>query len=584
MDAELLPKGSKVVIYRRKSLESEDRQVVSLERQRQEIYDRIITPNKLQVLKDFSEKKSAKAPGRPIFDEMMEFVQQNDVKLIVCFALNRLARNPVDAGKLSWIVQNSDVRLVTTNKVYTASDNILTQMEFVVSNQFILDLRKHTISGLQKKLESGQAPIHAPVGYLNNMKATQGMRNILPDPDRFDLVRRMWDMLLSKQYLPSEILHVATKEWGLTTKPATDASGQVKTAKLLSRSQMYEMFHNLFYTGKFEYSGQVYKGNHKPMITMGEYEEAQRILGGKNNRRPRFCEFSYTGMIRCECGGMVTAHERHRFICPACKCKYNALTNTQCPKCKTKAPEKKWYGCLYHCSQKSIKGGCRTQSIKLRDLEEQIDGILETMNIDPDFLSWGLSKLRQNVSDEQELRNESVKNHTRQLQDKERQETILKDRFFSSDNEDNSLLTTEEFKQRREELIFNRTQIEATLAANSQTHDSSVETIADAYDFVKKARYWLKHGSIQERRLILTTVSSNPKLIEGKILADLKKEYDCLQKGKDICEQTINMFEPDKKTDGTVEYGDWMLKNPTMGGTPDSNRRPSPPQGDALTN
>ena len=43
------------------------------------------------------------------------------------------------------------------------------------------------------------------------------------------------------------------------------------------------------------------------------------------------------------------------------------------------------------------------------------------------------------------------------------------------------------------------------------------------------------------------------------------EEYDCLRKGKEVCEQTIQMFEPDKKTDGTVEYGDWMLKNPIMG-------------------
>lgn len=566
MDTQLLPKGSKVVIYRRKSLESEDRQVVSLERQKAELFQRIIEPNNLKVIKDFSEMKSAKAPGRPIFNEMIDYVEKNDVRFIVCFALNRLARNPVDAGKLSWIVQNTGLRIVTPSKIYNENDNILTQMEFVVSNQFILDLRKNTISGLKKKLAAGQAPIHAPVGYINNMKAAQGMRDILPDPDRFHLVRKMWDMLLSRQYLPSEIHEIATQQWGLTTKPAVDSNGKPKTASPLSESQMYVMFHTLFYTGKFEYSGTIYQGNHQPMITMGEFEEAQRILSGKNNRRPRFCEFSYTGMIHCQCGGMVTAHERHRSICPSCKTKYNTLTNVKCPKCGTDRPEKSWYGCLYHCSQKSAKNGCRTKSLKLRDLESQLDKILETMNIDPDFLSWGLSKLRKNVEDEQKVHNESLKNLTDRLYDIERQETILKNRFFSSDNEDGGLLSSDEFKQRRAVLVEKRTQIEEVVSASSQAHDSSVNIITDAYDFVQKAKYWLNNGSIQERRLIVTTVSSNPQLIEGNILLDLREEYNSLQKGKEVCEQTIQMFEPDKKIDGTVEYGDWMLKNPTMGG------------------
>ncbi len=113
--------------------------------------------------------------------------------------------------------------------------------------------------------------------------------------------------------------------------------------------------------------------------------------------------------------------------------------------------------------------------------------------------------------------------------------------------------------------VEKRTQIEESLSASSQTHDSSVDIITNAYDFVQKAKYWLKHGSIQERRLIVTTVSSNPALIEGNILLDFREEYDSLQKGKDVCEQTTNMLEPDKNADGTVKYGDWMLKNPIMG-------------------
>ncbi len=41
---------------------------------------------------------------------------------------------------------------------------------------------------------------------------------------------------------------------------------------------------------------------------------------------------------------------------------------------------------------------------------------------------------------------------------------------------------------------------------------------------------------------------------------------------------------PDKKANNSEQFRFLLSENPAMGGTPDSNRRPSPPQGDALTN
>ena len=63
----------KYIIYARKSSESEDRQVLSIESQineLQKLAGRLELPN-LEVL---TESQSAKSPGRPIFNKMMEKV------------------------------------------------------------------------------------------------------------------------------------------------------------------------------------------------------------------------------------------------------------------------------------------------------------------------------------------------------------------------------------------------------------------------------------------------------------------------------------------------------------------------------
>ena len=63
----------KFVIYARKSTESEDRQTLSIQSQIIEIQE-IAKRENLDIVKLFQESKSAKAPGRPVFSEMIEWL------------------------------------------------------------------------------------------------------------------------------------------------------------------------------------------------------------------------------------------------------------------------------------------------------------------------------------------------------------------------------------------------------------------------------------------------------------------------------------------------------------------------------
>ncbi len=53
-------------IYCRKSSDSEDRQVLSIESQLQELRE-FAAKEDLEVIQEFTESKTAKEPGRPIF-------------------------------------------------------------------------------------------------------------------------------------------------------------------------------------------------------------------------------------------------------------------------------------------------------------------------------------------------------------------------------------------------------------------------------------------------------------------------------------------------------------------------------------
>ena len=101
------------IIYCRKSTDTDDKQVLSLESQQNEL-KRIVERDNLQVVDILTESRSAKAPGRPFFDQMLNLIEKGKADAILCWKVDRLTRNPVDGGKLQWLLQNGKIKEIKT--------------------------------------------------------------------------------------------------------------------------------------------------------------------------------------------------------------------------------------------------------------------------------------------------------------------------------------------------------------------------------------------------------------------------------------------------------------------------------------
>src|SRR3990167_10362580 len=134
----------KYFLYARKSSESEDRQVQSIDDQTNRL-KKLAQDLHLDIKKTYIEAKSAKKPNnRPIFDEMIQRIENGDANGILCWQINRLSRNPIDSGKLSWLLQQGTLKSIQTiDRQYLPDDNVLLfSVESGSANQFILDLSK----------------------------------------------------------------------------------------------------------------------------------------------------------------------------------------------------------------------------------------------------------------------------------------------------------------------------------------------------------------------------------------------------------------------------------------------------------
>ncbi len=535
-------------IYCRKSSEAEDRQVLSIESQIRELQQLAVKMD-LGVVEILVEAKSAKEPGRAIFNAMMQRLYRGEAQGIICWKLDRLARNPVDGGSVIWALKQHGVRVITPAQTYARDDDnvMLMYIEFGMAQKYVDDLSKNVKRGQKTKLQNGWHPGVAPLGYLNNTVKATGENNLVPDPERFPAIRRMWDFMLTGLYTPPRILEIANTEWGFRTRITRKLGG-----KPLSRSALYRLFANPFYCGRFEYprkSGEWYQGKHEPMITEAEYDRVQVFLGRNGNPRPQSHRtFAYTGLIRCgECAGMVTAQEKHQLICDTCRYKFAYRSRDACPQCRRPITKMKQPVILcyvyYHCG-KSKDPRCSQKHVSLTKLEEQIDQFLAKMHVPEKLKSWGIKYLHELHASEKLAQKEIGRAQQKAYDECVRRIENLVKLKTSPENSDGSLLSDKEYGDERMLLLKQKTKLGAAVQGFGTDAEQCRELSEGALELAATARDRLAKGDSQVKRQILSEIGLNLTLKDKMLSIEAKKPFIILQNSLDSDLLKTSGFEP----------------------------------------
>ena len=471
------------VLYARKSSESEERQVQSIEDQRR-VMTEFAAARGLEVVEEIRESKSAKAPGqRPGFDRLLSLIETGRADAILCWQVNRLTRNPIDAGKLSWLLQNGVLHAIQTpDRQYLPSDNVLLfSIETGTATQYILDLKKNVARGTKTKLAAGWSPHRAPEGYRNNLYD----KTIEADGERFLLLARAWKMVAAGTHTPAQILRLLNDEWGYRTRP-THKGGD----RPLSRSAGFRIFSSIFYAGYFQHGGQLYPGKHPAMVTLSEYEEARhRIAATSGKAHVQKHVFAYAGLMRCgRCGLGITAekqagrHGRGDFI-------------------------------YYHCANKS--GLCTKKSIREDVLEHEIDACLSRITITDDLRGIVMTLLERWISDEFASIEAQYGQQTRSLSDGESMLNELIEMRLRG------LIDDTVFSSKRRQLEADVSGLRVALGRTQERLDRVRSTVHAALDFRQTARAEFLAGDQEKRREIARALGVRYVVTEGKVFIEV---------------------------------------------------------------
>ncbi|MEY4602292.1 MAG: hypothetical protein RL292_233 [Candidatus Parcubacteria bacterium] len=518
----------KYFIYARKSQEGEEKQVQSIPDQLRE--DEMVAKRYgAKIVDRLTEEGSAKEPNkRPIFDEMLDRVKKGEANGIICWNLNRLSRNPVDSGKLQWMLQQGLLQsILTPTREYRPSDNaIIFSVESGSANQFILDMKAGVHRGINSKIKKGMAPILAPLGYLNTKHEVRGENFIIKDPERFDLIHKAWKLMLTGEYTIPKLLKIMNDDWGIRTRKTRHRGGNP-----INKSTMYNILTNIFYTVLFIYKGEISNGTHKPMITIDEFDTVQKLLGRYGRPRTKTHSFTYTGTMTCEeCGSSITATEKTKFI---------KSTN-----------ELKDYK-FYYCSHRKIgaKNCTQRRYIPETKLESLIKEEIDKYTISAKFRDWAIRILQEEHSEEAAEREAIYKSQLNALETSQHElDSLITMRM-------RELIDDDQYTVRKKTLSDRIVILKQKVTETQSRAHNWLEYTERAFNFAHeaKAKFEDLKTSPEDKKAILLTLGWNQRIINEKLYISQCIWLEPIEKKRKLVEEEINRLELEKPIQGKTK-------------------------------
>ena len=476
----------KYFIYCRKSSEEEERQILSIEAQLQELRD-YAKQNDLLVMKEFTESRTAKEPGRPIFNQMLSEMEKGNASGILAWNPDRLARNSIDGGKVIYLVDEGKIQALKFPTFWfdtTPQGKFMLSVAFGQAKYYTDNLRENILRGIRQKLRRGQLPAKAPLGYFNEPR----LRTIEPDKATFKKMKKILELFAVGNHTLTQIRDEMFSQ-GLVNR-----SGEP-----LHLSTVEGLLTNPFYYGMFMFKGELQQGSHKPMISKKLFDKIQLAI--QSNGKPRkkkikeeliFKNFAVCGI----CGYKITG-ERH--------IKKSGLVFT-----------------YYRCTKKSKVKKCTNAFLPEARLADQIVNTCQKVSIPDEWRDKYLDK----ISEWEQEQNDSSGIFAQNLKDKLTEIKIKIDRL--SDGYLEGAFELKEYHDIKNKFLAEKKGLEEKLDDFERKGNHWLELLKSWIIDANQAGNLANTKNFLAMRNFLRTVGSNRILMDKKLHMDFPKPYDLL--------------------------------------------------------
>lgn len=347
------PVRVKYCLYARKSTESEERQVLSIDSQIKEMLQLAEREN-LEIVTMKRESHSAKETGqRPVFNEIVQEISEGKFNGILTWAPDRISRNAGDLGRIVDLMDAGKLLEIRTFGQKFSNNPNEKFLLMILGSQAKLENDNRGINvkrGLRTRVEMGLWPGVAPLGYLNQRELDKKCQMKI-DPLRAPVVKKIFEKVAYEKMSGRKIYNWLRFE----------ANFYTRGNKPLTLAGVYRILESPFYYGMFEYpkdSGNWYQGKHEPLITKELFDQAQTQLKRDNIQRENK-EFAFTKLFTCGyCESGISAEEKWKQLKDGTHTKY-----------------------IYYSCSRARDRNCKNKYIREEELITEMLKILDEVNI-----------------------------------------------------------------------------------------------------------------------------------------------------------------------------------------------------------
>ena len=469
------------VIYARKSSEDEDRQILSIEAQLVELKE-FAAKEKLEIVASFQEAKTAKEPGRIKFAEMLSFLESGKADGILSWHPDRLARNSVDGGKIIHFVDREIIKSLKFPCFWfepTPQGLFMLNIAFGQSKYFVDNLRENVKRGLRQKIRRGEWPGRPPVGYINNLAT----KKIEIDKSKAPKIRKFFELYSTGNYTLQSLANWCheNKLTGFWDKPFSISSSQ-------------RTLQNIFYLGLMKYRGEIFEGQHQPIISKKLFDKCREVL--KDRGKPQKVKkhsFDFLGLMKCPCSAAITAEK------------------------KIKKSGRAYI--YYRCTKK--KGPCSEKHfLRQEELLKQIKSHLQKVSLSSQDTERVLAELEKDENLAKEQAKNTVQNLKLEILELDQKLDKLLDLYLSNK------LSQDEYVLKKEKFLNQKVGIQEKISDFEQKGLSWLEPAREFILSLNKAEKLLSTENYSEMTSFLKNIGSNHILQNRQLIFKPVIPYD----------------------------------------------------------
>jgi site-specific DNA recombinase len=522
-------KTMKSVIYARVSSREQEETGYSLSSQEKLLKEYALKKN-FTIVRVFSIAESASgAKQRKAFNEMLDYLEKNNVPHLLCEKVDRLTRNLKEAVMINdWVGKKEErqIHFVKQNLIIhknsKSDEKFRWDIEIVLAKKYISNLSEEVKKGQKEKLAQGWLPARPPLGYKTI--GEKGHKIHIIDEEKASFVKRMFELYSTGNYSLNALVEIMYKE-GLKNE----------YGRKVLKSRMHELLSDPFYYSENRWKGELTHGHQEPLVKKELFDLVQAKLTRKIGS-PQYKKHLpvFKAKIQCEeCGGTVT----------------------------WEIQKGHWYGHCNHyrnCSQRAY--------VRQEKVEEQLFPYFDKIAPKNErVLNWLEKALNDSHSDEVNYNTKRREQFTKTIQISDKRiEEAYKDKLDGKMPVALCEKIISDSTKEKEEAIYALHQL-------SQSRTSYYEAGYAIHELALNAKniYLSDKASPEDKRILLSCVFSNLALKADKIKANYTFAFDFLA---EWMPRVNKIFEPAKNLSNKRKTDVFTSVNPVLLAWQDSFR------------